>query len=185
MWGLIFLALESWAGGLGVLLGLLIPKISLLDFYLRGCGISPFCTCAPPTSLDGCGFFNSVVVRLLFSLISVVPEWCFFYILVVILMWLCEEASHVCLHCHLHWESLILFFKIKKNIFREGKGGRKKGRETLMFERNTDASHTPPTRDLAHNPDVCPDQELNWQPFVFRMTFNLLSHTSQDSWALF
>ena len=27
------------------------------------------------------------------------------------------------------------------------------------------ASHTPPTGDLAHNPGVCPDWELNQQPF--------------------
>ena len=27
------------------------------------------------------------------------------------------------------------------------------------------ASHVPPTRDLAHNPSMCPDWELNWQPF--------------------
>ena len=26
------------------------------------------------------------------------------------------------------------------------------------------ASHMPPSEDLAHNPDMCPDQELNWQP---------------------
>ena len=27
------------------------------------------------------------------------------------------------------------------------------------------ASHTPPTGDLAHNLGMCPDWELNWQPF--------------------
>ena len=26
------------------------------------------------------------------------------------------------------------------------------------------ASHTPPTRDLAHNPGICPDQESNLPP---------------------
>ena len=26
------------------------------------------------------------------------------------------------------------------------------------------ASRTPPTEDLAHNPGLCPDWELNWQP---------------------
>ena len=36
----------------------------------RRCGTSPFCICTPPTSLDGCGFFNSVIVRLLFNSIS-------------------------------------------------------------------------------------------------------------------
>ena len=33
----------------------------------RGCGTTPFDICAPPTILYGCGFFNSVVVRLPFS----------------------------------------------------------------------------------------------------------------------
>ena len=28
-----------------------------------GWGISPFCVCAPPTSLDGCGFFNFIAVK--------------------------------------------------------------------------------------------------------------------------
>ena len=27
------------------------------------------------------------------------------------------------------------------------------------------AFHAPPTRDLAHNPGMCPHWELNWQPF--------------------
>ena len=27
------------------------------------------------------------------------------------------------------------------------------------------ASHTPPSGDLAHNPGMCPDQELNHLPF--------------------
>ena len=46
---------------------------------------------APPISLDGCGFFNSVVIRLPFSWISHNSEWWFFYNLVVILMQLCKE----------------------------------------------------------------------------------------------
>ena len=27
------------------------------------------------------------------------------------------------------------------------------------------ASYVPPTGDLASNPDMCPDRELNWRPF--------------------
>ena len=38
LWGLIFLALESWAGEPGVGLGLLASKVSLLNFYPCGCG---------------------------------------------------------------------------------------------------------------------------------------------------
>ena len=70
LWGLIFLALESWAGGPG---GRSPPYFYFdipLVFYSYGCGTSPFCIYAPPTSLDGCGFFNSVVVRLPFNSIS-------------------------------------------------------------------------------------------------------------------
>ena len=42
-----------------------------------------------------------------------------------------------------------------------GKGGRKKKRETSMCGC---LSHTH-TRDLAYNPGMCPDWELNWWPF--------------------
>ena len=43
---------------------------------------------------------------------------------------------------------------------REGKGGRKGEKHQCVV-----ASHAPPTGDLAHNPGVCPDQELNQWPF--------------------
>ena len=72
-----------------------------------GCGASPSHIFAPSTSLDGCGFFNSKVIRIPFNSISDGSEW-LFYILVVILMWLCRELSHVCLHCHLHQRSSVL-----------------------------------------------------------------------------
>ena len=75
----------------------------------RGCGTSPFHICEPPTSLDACGVFNSVVVRFLFSLISDGSEWWLFYNLVVILMWFCDEVTHVCLCCHLDWKSFCNF----------------------------------------------------------------------------
>ena len=66
LWGLSFLALEFLAGGPGVGRGLLPPEISLLNFIH---------VASPPTSVNGCVFFlNSVVVRLLFNLISDVPE---------------------------------------------------------------------------------------------------------------
>ena len=74
LWGLIFLALESWARGPGVGLELLAPEITLPNFYPLGCGASPFCVHGPATSLDGCGFFNSVVVRLSLNSISIIPE---------------------------------------------------------------------------------------------------------------
>ena len=53
-------------------LGLLNPEISLMNFYppCMDVGRSPFLVSAPSTSLDGCGFFNFVVVRLSFNSIS-------------------------------------------------------------------------------------------------------------------
>ena len=66
------------------------------------------CPPSSPTILDRCGFFNSVVVRLSFNSTSDGSEWWLFYNLVVILMWLCKEASHVYLCCHLDWKSVSL-----------------------------------------------------------------------------
>ena len=37
----------------------------------------------------------------------------------------------------------------------------------------------PSARDLAHNPDMCSDWELNQQPFGHRPALNPLTHTSQ------
>ena len=46
-------------------------------------------------------------------------------------------------------------------MFREGKGGRKRGRETSVCDC---LSNTPPG-DLARNLGMCPDWESNWRPF--------------------
>ena len=72
---------------------------------MHGCGTCPICVCTPPTSLNGCGFFNSLVVRLPFNSISDGSEWWLFYILVVIFTWWCEEMSHVRQCCHLNQKS--------------------------------------------------------------------------------
>ena len=60
----------GWGTRVG--LGLLAPEIFLLIFihHTHKCGTSPFCISAPPTSLGGYGFSNSVAVRLPFSLHS-------------------------------------------------------------------------------------------------------------------
>ena len=42
-------------------------------------------------------------------------------------------------------------------FYREGEGGRKRGRETSIVV----ASCTPPPGDLALNPGMCPDWESN------------------------
>ena len=67
------------------------------------------CIIAPPTSLDGCDFFNSVVVRLPFNSISDSSKWWLLHILVVNLMQLCEESSHAYLCHHLDWKSFFFF----------------------------------------------------------------------------
>ena len=41
------------------------------------------------------------------------------------------------------------------------------------------ASRGPPTGDLARNPGMCPDWELDRDPFFRRLVLNLLSRTSQ------
>ena len=59
-------------------------------------------------------------------------------------------------------------------LYREGKGGRKSGREASLRERNI-YQRPPvhiPTGDQTRNPGTCPDQEPNQRP-------SPLSHTSQ------
>ena len=73
----------------------LASKIYLLSFYPH-VEVGPVLLCVhPPTSLDVCVFFNSVVVTFPFNSISDGSECWLFYILIVILMWLCEKASRV------------------------------------------------------------------------------------------
>ena len=45
-----------------------------------------------------------------------------------------------------------------------GERGREREREGDKHQRVV-ASHVPPTGDLACNLGMCPDWELNWQPF--------------------
>ena len=88
-------------------LGLLAPEVTLTDFYPPHVDVGPACSMSPPLLpvLDGCGFFKSIAVRLLFNLISVGSERWLFYILVVILMWLYEEMICVYLCRHLDSKS--------------------------------------------------------------------------------
>ena len=63
------------------------------------------------------------------------------------------------------WRFLWFFFFLFKDfiyfIFRERKGRRKRGRETSMCCCLSNAPFWGP----GDNPGVCPDWELNWQPF--------------------
>ena len=54
--------------------------------------------------------------------------------------------------------SVQLYFFIFRERGREGE--REAGKHQCVV-----ASHTPPTGDLAHNPSICPDWELNQRPF--------------------
>ena len=109
----VFLTLDPWPGRL-VWVWDSTPEESLLNFYSPHVIMGPaHSTSAPPTSLDVCGFFNSIVVRLPFNSISDGSELWLFYILAVILMWLCKEASHGCLYHLLDWMSDSVFFEKK------------------------------------------------------------------------
>ena len=71
---------------------------------------------------------------------------------------------------------LFFFFFLRFSLFLERGEGREKERE-----RNIDwlpLTHSP-TRHLACNPGMCPDQESNQRPFSLRDAHNPLRHTSQ------
>ena len=83
--GLTFLALEPWAGWSVVGLGSFAPEVSLQIFILHPwVWDHPFCLSSPPTHLDECDFFNSLVVELPYSLIF----WWFW--VVVVLTFICK-----------------------------------------------------------------------------------------------
>ena len=65
---------------------------------------------APPTGLDECVFFNSLVVRLPYSLIFC-QFWLFFaFKSLLSFFWLCEEAQCIYLCLHLGWKYDYGFF---------------------------------------------------------------------------
>ena len=60
-------------------------------------------------------------------------------------------------------------------LFLERGEGKKTGRETSLYERET----CPQQGDLAHNPGVCPDWEQDQRPSAHRPVLHPLSHTNQ------
>ena len=71
--------------------------LSLLNFYPPQLDVGPGFSASPPfhpIRMD-VFFFNSIVVRFPFNLISNGSEWWLLCVLVVILMWFCEEASMI------------------------------------------------------------------------------------------
>ena len=71
----------------------------------------------------------------------------------------------VCLLC------FFILFKYFIYLLLDRGEGREKKRERnidVREKRPLVASHTPPTGDLAHNPGMCPDWDLNWWLFGSR-----------------
>ena len=60
------------------------------------------------------------------------------------------------------WSFLFLRFYV---FLEKGEEGKKKGENRAQEMHRLVASSAPPTGDPACNPGVCPDQELNLQPF--------------------
>ena len=59
----------------------------------------------------------------------------------------------------------LMYFKGFIYLFLESWEGRQKERDRRCVRvHHPVTSHTPPTSDLACNPGMCPDWELNWQP---------------------
>ena len=102
--GTCLLVLEPWAEEPGVGLGY--PSQIFIHHTWVWDQLGP---CLHPSYQSRWMWFNSVVVRFLFNSIYDGSKLWLFYILLVILMWLCKEASHVCLHCHLDQKSVFYF----------------------------------------------------------------------------
>ena len=150
---------------------------------------------APPTSLDECFFFNSLVIRLPCHLIFCqFWGWFLFLNLSLSFFWLCEEAQCVYLRLHLAWKSLMshiagtiilrqstpllicscfFFFFLRFYFKKEEKRGRKRKRNINMWL-----------------PLMCSPLETRAQacaltgnqtgdPLVHRLALNPLSHSSQ------
>ena len=65
----------------------------------------------PPTGLDECFFFMSLVVRLPYSSIFCQFWLVFVFKLLLFFFWLCEEAQCVYLRLHLGWKSDFILVK--------------------------------------------------------------------------
>ena len=65
-----------------------------------------------------------------------------------------------------------------KNLFIFRQRGREVEREGEKHQCVV-ASHMTPTGDVAHNPGVSPEWELNCDPLIRSLALNPLSHTSQ------
>ena len=75
------------------------------------------------------------------------------------------HIKSILLSFYIFFKIQVSFLKILLTYFqREGKGRRERNME--VWEKHLSvASLTSPTGDLAHNPGMCPDWELNQRPF--------------------
>ena len=85
---------------------LLGPLATALPWVLS----AQLCVSVPPTSLDECFFFISLVVRLLCSSIFCQFWVCFVFKLLLFFFWLCEEAQFVYLRLHLGQNSATFLY---------------------------------------------------------------------------
>ena len=77
------------------------------------CLVAQLPVSTPPTGLDGCVFFNSLVVELPYSSIFC-PLWLYFvFKLLLSFFWLCKEAQCVYLRLHLGRNSHLSFLEIQ------------------------------------------------------------------------
>ena len=60
---------------------------------------------------------------------------------------------------------MIVFFKRFYLFLERGRERERKGEK----HQRVVASQAPPTGNLVHNPGMCPDWELNWQPFDLQL----------------
>ena len=84
--------------------------------------------------------------------------------------WRCLKRSG---HQGLTWTAILRHNYFCKDFIyfqREGMGGRKRGRETMMWDRNINwlPLKSAPTRDRTCNPNLCPDRKSNWWHFTSR-----------------
>ena len=68
----------------------------------------------------------------------------------------------------------VVDYLIQFYLFLDRGGGREREKHQCVV-----ASHAPPTGDLAHNPGMCPDWELNQWPFSSQAGAQSTEHTSQ------
>ena len=76
---------------------------------------------------------------------------------------------------------MVFFLRFYLFIFREEKEGEREGEKHLCVV----ASRMPPTGDLAYNPGMCPDWELNQGPFGSQANTQFTEPHQPGLWCFF